>query len=249
MRTREGQGARVEVGVRVEFPTAGDFIEAFHERGNETALFVSCDHPLEPGAELGLSVSFAGLQAALRCQAHVIWRRRVTESTDLEPAGMQLELLLDDAGRARFDEARASARAQLEAQERLSTTCRVLVVDDSPETRRLFMFSAQRLARQAHLPIELVEASDGVAALAALSEGKFHLAIVDYHMPIMDGRQLVERIRSDARLQTLPVVVVSHDPGVQSEAVQAGASLFLVKPVTSKKLLETLVTLLDVGRP
>lgn len=246
--------ARVEIAVRVEFGSAREFLDAFHRQGDEAAIFVSCDQALEPGLELALQVTFPAAGGGFRCPARVVFRRRVTESTDMEPAGMQLELLAsgpaasDAEARQRLEDALAVARAQVEAQERLTAACRVLVVDDSPETRRLFMFSAQRLARQAQLPIELVEASDGLAALSALSEGPFHLALVDYHMPIMDGRQLVERIRGDARLAALPVVVVSHDPGAQEEAMRAGASLFLLKPVTSKKLLETLVSLLSLSR-
>jgi two-component system chemotaxis response regulator CheY len=241
----------VEVGVRVDFASARDFLEAviLDEAHGEATLFVACDQALEPGAEIAVAVGYPGLSSALRCAAHVVWRRRVRESTDLEPAGMQLGLELDVPARTQLDAALTAARAQIEAQERMSTTCRVLVVDDSPETRRLFMFSAQRLARQAQLPIELVEASDGVAALGALAEGRFHLAIVDCHMPIMDGLELVQRIRSDARVASMPVVVVSHDAAARQEALAVGASRFLLKPVTSKMLLETIVALIDLGAP
>ncbi len=247
MVTRElpaGSGPQVEVGVRVDFPSPREFLDALDVAA--ATVFVACDQALEPGAEIAVAISYPGVGAAIRCAAHVVWRRRVRESTDLEPAGMQLGLELDGDARGAFDQAVASAHMQIEAQERMTTTCRVLVVDDSPETRRLFMFSAQRLARQAQLPLELVEASDGLAALGALAEGHFHLAIVDCHMPIMDGLELVQRIRSDARLAAMPVVVVSHDGHARHDALAAGASRFLLKPVTSKVLLETIVALLDV---
>jgi CheY-like chemotaxis protein len=239
--------ARVGLVVEVEYASADDFVFAFREGGvGECGLFVPCDQPCEAGTDADLVVTFVGLSQPVRARGHVAWRRRPGETTEVDSAGMFL--LFDDEGSAAMRAARGLAQAQLEARRRPPAAFRVLVVDDSPETRRLFVHSAQRLARQANLPLELVEAADGASALAALEAAPCDLAIVDYHMPIMDGRQLVERIRSDPRTARLPVAVVSHDPGAQDEALRAGASIFLLKPVTSKKLLETLVTLLDLNR-
>ena len=52
-------------------------------------------------------------------------------------------------------------------------------------------------------------AADGASAWKMLSSGTYDLAIVDYFLPQLDGAQLVQRMRAEPRLATLPVVAVS----------------------------------------
>ncbi len=58
----------------------------------------------------------------------------------------------------------------------------------------------------------VVTAANGREALARLEEGLPDVALVDVMMPGMDGRELVQRMRADARLSRIPVVMMSAVP-------------------------------------
>ena len=88
---------------------------------------------------------------------------------------------------------------------------------------------------------------DGVAALTALNEEDFDLVISDIEMPRMDGFELTNKIRGDARLSRLPVMLVT---GMESQehkerGVDVGANAYLTKSsFTQGTLLETARSLL-----
>jgi len=59
---------------------------------------------------------------------------------------------------------------------------------------------------------DVLEAEEGAEALGLLEEGKpVSLVITDVRMPVMDGRELVRRIRQDPRFHDLPVLVQTGD--------------------------------------
>ena len=81
----------------------------------------------------------------------------------------------------------------------------VLLVDDDPDIR---ITIAQMLT-----PTFLtLEAENGAAALALLESNAVALVITDVRMPVMDGRELVRRLRGDARFVRLPIIVQTADP-------------------------------------
>lgn len=79
---------------------------------------------------------------------------------------------------------------------------------------------------------------DGPSAVEALEESEFDVVISDVAMPEMSGVDLLRAIR--ARHHTLPVVLMSGAPDVQSavEALHHGALRYLLKPISSGELLE-----------
>lgn len=81
---------------------------------------------------------------------------------------------------------------------------RVLVVDDSEDAQELFRLHLERTG------YEVITASDGRVALSLLGGSQLpSLIIVDLLMPVMDGMELIDSIRSDRRLADVPVLVVS----------------------------------------
>lgn len=83
----------------------------------------------------------------------------------------------------------------------------ILVVDDDPDTRHLF-----RLVLE-HGGHEVVEAANGEAALDLINPDPLPDVITtDLTMPVLDGEGLIERLRSDPRTASLPIVVVSANP-------------------------------------
>jgi diguanylate cyclase (GGDEF)-like protein len=112
---------------------------------------------------------------------------------------------------------------------------KILVVDDSPGN----LFALKIFLK--NLDAECIEATDGEAALRAALQHRFALAILDVHMPGMDGYELARRIRSQERNKELPIIFLSavySDNYHVFKGYRAGAVDFLAKPVMPEVLTE-----------
>lgn len=123
---------------------------------------------------------------------------------------------------------------------------RVLVVDDFESMRRIV---GQLLHDMGFRDIAL--ADDGATALAMLRQDDFGFLVTDWHMPQMDGIELVRAVRADPRLNPIPILMVSTEAKREQiiEAVKAGVNDYVVKPFTPQilqakigKLFEPLAT-------
>ncbi|MEG3112180.1 MULTISPECIES: chemotaxis response regulator CheY [Pantoea] len=114
---------------------------------------------------------------------------------------------------------------------------RFLVVDDFNTMRRIVRNLLKELGFN-----NVEEAEDGVDALAKLRAGGFDFVISDWNMPNMDGLQLLQTIRADAAMSSLPVLMVTAEAKKENiiAAAQAGASGYVVKPFTAATLEEKL---------
>jgi two-component system sensor histidine kinase/response regulator len=122
---------------------------------------------------------------------------------------------------------------------------RVLVVDDHATNRRILeeMFEGWRM--------QPVAVDGGPAALRALKSAArrgqpFRLAILDAHMPGMDGFMLAERIQKDRLLRGVELIMLTSG-GQRGEAArsrQAGISAYLTKPMRRSELLDLIMTVL-----
>jgi two-component system sensor histidine kinase and response regulator WspE len=121
---------------------------------------------------------------------------------------------------------------------------RILVVDDS--------FTVRELQRKLldHHGYEVDVAVDGMDGWNALRSGNFDLIVSDIDMPRMDGIELVTRIRHDARLKSLPVMVLSYKDREEDRqrGLEAGADYYLTKgSFQSDALLEAVVDLIGAA--
>ena len=114
---------------------------------------------------------------------------------------------------------------------------RFLVVDDFNTMRRIVRNLLKELGFN-----NVEEAEDGVDALGKLKAGGFDFVISDWNMPNMDGLQLLQTIRADAAMASLPVLMVTAEAKKENiiAAAQAGASGYVVKPFTAGTLKEKL---------
>jgi CheY-like chemotaxis protein len=80
----------------------------------------------------------------------------------------------------------------------------VLIVDDDDDVREIYRSCLEP-------SFDVVEASQGLAALERLRERKVDLAIVDVHMPVMNGTELLRAMRADPALERVPVIVQTSD--------------------------------------
>lgn len=114
---------------------------------------------------------------------------------------------------------------------------RFLVVDDFATMRRIVRNLLKDLGYH-----NVEEAEDGSDALAKLQASPVDFVISDWNMPNMDGLQLLNEIRKDARLSAVPVLMVTAEAKKENiiAAAQAGASGYVVKPFTAATLEEKL---------
>lgn len=117
---------------------------------------------------------------------------------------------------------------------------RILIVEDNTVIRDMFAYGVHKyFGRRAGVTVDLAE--DGDRGWKLLRDGDYDLAIVDHYLPLVDGAQLISRIRSDERIANLPVVAISVGGEEVREAdLRAGADLFLDKPVVLRDLFTTL---------
>ena len=119
-------------------------------------------------------------------------------------------------------------------------------MDDDAVDRELFM-EAIVLASKEYL---VTEASNGEEALEYLNNNDQlpDIIILDLNMPVMDGRETLKEIKSHTLFKNIPVCIMSTS-SAQFDVVNsydAGANLFLVKPLDFKELIEMLSSLLTL---
>ena len=117
-----------------------------------------------------------------------------------------------------------------------TSAVKVLVIDDSNTIRR----SAELFLRQAGYDVILAE--DGFDALAKISDHQPQIIFVDIMMPRLDGYQTCALIKQNARLKTIPVIMLSSKDGVfdRARGRLAGSDRYLTKPFTKDSLLEAI---------
>lgn len=102
----------------------------------------------------------------------------------------------------------------------------VLVVDDNEVNRDLL---ARRLQRQGHT---VAAAADGFQALEMMQSEPFDLVLLDIMMPQMNGYQVLEHLKADAKLRYIPVIMISAVDDIDSivRCIELGAEDYLSKP-------------------
>ena len=112
---------------------------------------------------------------------------------------------------------------------------KILVVDDFSTMRRII----KNLLRDLGFT-NTDEADDGSTALPMLQTGKYDFLVTDWNMPGMTGIELLQHVRSDANLKSLPVLMVTAEAKRDQivAAAQAGVNGYVVKPFTAAVLKE-----------
>lgn len=83
---------------------------------------------------------------------------------------------------------------------------RILIVDDEPDLRGIVRLVLELAG------YEVLEAHHGAAALQRLGEESVDLVITDVMMPVMNGSELIDRLRADPEHSKLPILVLSASP-------------------------------------
>ncbi len=125
----------------------------------------------------------------------------------------------------------------------------VLIVDDSPTDIELTLIALEATGRG----IRVLTAPDGQCALAMLRNGHElpALILLDLKMPGISGIEVLLEIRADDRLRNIPVVVVTSSSleSDRAEAIAAGASDYLEKPLTLDRFSRDLESIMHRWLP
>ncbi len=120
----------------------------------------------------------------------------------------------------------------------------VLVVDDNSVMRTVII----RTLRMSGLPLaEVHQAGNGTEALEVLAEHWVDLALVDINMPIMNGEELIDRIRDDPEIRDLAIIVVSTESSeTRIGRVRRQGARFVHKPFTPEMIREMVLEITGV---
>ena len=120
----------------------------------------------------------------------------------------------------------------------------ILVVDDTRDTRELFVEYLRMAGFQAEQAESGTEALDKAATLRPAA------IVMDLEMPEMDGWEATRRLKADARTRHIPVVALSAHvmEGARKKATEAGCAGFLSKPCYPSQVSDELNRILGMTR-
>jgi two-component system chemotaxis response regulator CheY len=109
-----------------------------------------------------------------------------------------------------------------------------LIVDDSKVMREMVV-----ACLRAQEDLSFTHAASGLEALEKLSLQHFDIVVLDLNMPDIGGYEVIEFIRGQDKLRSLPILVVTTrgDEGSRGRALASGANSFMTKPFSPTGLL------------
>jgi two-component system alkaline phosphatase synthesis response regulator PhoP len=126
------------------------------------------------------------------------------------------------------------------AREGAGQTHHILVADDEPHIGRIIKMKLE------NGPFRVTLAEDGEQALALIrSDRGIELVVLDLMMPVMSGLDVLEQVRGDPATKDLPCVILTAagEEEQYQKALSLGATEFLTKPFSPKKLYSLIARL------
>ncbi len=108
---------------------------------------------------------------------------------------------------------------------------KVLVIDDSPVVRSFHM----NILKAAGFEAE--GATDGIDALGKALSSQYDLILCDINMPNMDGLTFVRQYRGEDRETPIILITTQEESVHRTQGFEAGANIYIVKPVKPKTLV------------
>lgn len=110
---------------------------------------------------------------------------------------------------------------------------KILIADDDPDIRDVLKLT---LSEENY---EIIETTNGEEALLRIQKDSPDLALLDYKMPVLDGREVCRLVKKDILLRHLPIIMVTGKGDLEDKVggIEAGADDYVVKPFEPKELL------------
>ena len=118
----------------------------------------------------------------------------------------------------------------------------ILIVDDSRVMREMVIACLRGLSGLA-----FAQAASGLEAIERLSLASYEAMVLDLNMPDIGGFEVIEFVRCQDKLKSLPILVVTTrgDEGSKTRALELGATAFMTKPFAPEEILDAVRGLLD----
>ena len=118
----------------------------------------------------------------------------------------------------------------------------ILVVDDDPDVR---LFSVTVLEEHGYTPLE---ATNGEEGLEMIKEHKPDLIILDITMPVMNGAEMLAKMKEEPELKNIPVIMLTAEAGKDNvmKIVQLGVKDYMVKPFKGEQLIERVTNIMPL---
>lgn len=119
---------------------------------------------------------------------------------------------------------------------------KILIIDDEPKIQSFCM----RALKKMNLDCEIETAEDGFSGGKKLSDALPDLVILDLRLPGIDGFELCQKIRLDARLEKTKILAITayDSPETKEKIIASGANAYLAKPFDVTDLMRSVEKLL-----
>jgi uncharacterized protein (TIGR02266 family) len=236
--------SREAVTLCVEYEGADDLVGDFTENLSSGGTFVATNRELPVGTRVHLVLSFPGLLEPIAIEGTVRWTRRDGEEGD---GGAGIEF---SQGPSRDQLAAVIERIRSRDPRTVSRAYRVLVVEDNRHVAALLQEGIRGSSRRdfgGSISFVFRNAEDGRAAVDILRREQFDALIIDVYLPIIDGPKVIHQARTELGLDALPIIAVSAggEPA-RRLALEAGANIFLDKPMRLRQVVLTIQRLLGI---
>jgi len=219
----------------VEYEDADDFIGDYTENLSAGGTFIHTTRALDLETTIHLVLSFPGLLQPITLEGVVRWSRGGKQpGVGIEfNAGYDLDKLDPLVALIQNRDPRAVARV-----------IRVLVAEDNPHLSELICSGLGASARRTFggaLVFYFATAENGASALELLRTTAFDVALIDLHLPVVDGAKVIDHARSDLGLADLLIIATAAGgDAARRVALAAGANLFLGKPMRLREVLDSM---------
>jgi len=124
----------------------------------------------------------------------------------------------------------------------------VLIVEDTESCATTLEIALLAIP---HVTVRVTPTASQALDVLGAAGGGISALVTDLQMPSMDGFELIERVRSDSRTATLPIVVISgdSDPATPDRIYRLGANAYFGKPYSPARVRQKVEELLDANSP
>ena len=234
--------SREPVTLFVEYEGADDLVGDFTENLSSGGTFVATNRALPIGTRVQLVLSFPGLLEPISIEGTVRWKREEPGEEGDAGAGIEFE-----PGPAQVALAAVIDKVKNRDPKTVSRLFRVLVVEDNKHVAQLITEGLRGSSRRDFGGVSFVfrNAEDGRAAVEILRKETFDALIIDVYLPILDGPRVIMQARTELGLADLPIIAVSAGgDAARRSALEAGANIFLDKPMRLRQVIDTMQRLL-----
>jgi uncharacterized protein (TIGR02266 family) len=234
--------SREAVTLFVEYDGADDLVGDFTENLSSGGTFVATNRDLPIGTRVNLVLSFPGLLEPIAIEGTVRWKRAEAGAEGDAGAGIEFA-----PGPARDALAAVIDKVRTRDPKTVSRLFRVLVVEDNKHVAQLITEGLRGSSRRDFGGMSFVfrNAEDGRAAVEILRREKFDALIIDVYLPVVDGPRVIQQARTELGLTELPIIAVSAGgDSARRAALEAGANIFLDKPMRLRQVIDTMQRLL-----